>query len=271
GASAVSTKLVTAKAVSLSGESLTVVGIHGGSRYELPSLARATPFPWMAVRRSVALDDGTDLVAGYSWLGRVIGMRQETLDMREAYDLSVAPGRRFAVWVRQVDRMLVRLRSGEPTPEDIVVDPLTEAVAISTDGEHLYAAHTDEVAVWSALGVLEGLHRAEGMELVKVAVSGDGRFVAAGAREGTVVLWRSGEAEPCARYFDHDERVPALAFSTDSRWFASGSWDRSLRVRDLAAIDVPAQALIARLEGRYGMDLGEALGRPLLGAGTVEK
>ena len=270
GLRAVEPGLVTAKSASLLGEQLTVVGINGGTRYALPALSRLGIFPWMAVRRMVTLDDGTDLVVGYSWIGRVIGQRQETLDMREGFDLSAAPGRRFAVYVRQVDRMLVRVRSGEPVTEDIVVDPFAEAVAISTDGEHLYAAHTDEVAVWSALGVLEGLHHADGMDLVEVAVSGDGRFVAAGAREGPVVLWRVGEAEPCARYFDHQERVPALAFTTNSRALVSGSWDRSLRIRDLTTIDVPAQDLVARLERRYGMDLDEALGRPLLGAGSAE-
>ncbi len=263
GMSSVEPGLVTAKAATLWGEVLTVVGVYGGSRYTLPSLSRRDAFPGMAVRRTVSLADGTDLVAGYSWIGRVVGQRQETLDTREAYDLSVAPGRRFAVYVRQLDRMLVRVRSGEPVTEDIVVDAFAEAVAISTDGERLYAAHTDEVVVWSALGVLEGLHRADGMDLVEVAVSGDGRFVAAGAREGPVVLWRVGEAEPCARYFDHQERVPALAFTADSRALVSGSWDRTLRIRDLAAIDVPALALVTRLERRYGMDLGEALGRPL--------
>lgn len=258
------TGLVTAKAATFGPEGvLTVAGIQGGSRYDVAALGFIEPFPWVTIRRAVTLADGAAIVAGYASVGRIVGSHLDTLDTREAYDLSASPGRGFAVYVRQADRMLVRVKAGDPVPEDIAIDLFTEAVAIGADGERIYSAHAEEVAVWNALGYLEGLHRAGGVELTKVAVSADGRFVAAGARVGHVLVWRSGEVEPVARYSDHDERVPALAFSNDSRWLASGSWDRHLRIRDLQVLEEAPEAISTRLGRRYGMDLDEALGRRL--------
>jgi len=54
--------------------------------------------------------------------------------------------------------------------------------------------------------------------------------------------------------------VPALAFAADSRWLVTGSWDRSLRVRDLAIVEAPADALRETIAKRYALDLGQALG-----------
>jgi WD40 repeat protein len=59
---------------------------------------------------------------------------------------------------------------------------------------------------------------------------------------------------------DHLERVPAMVFSRDSRWLVTGSWDRTLRVRDLAAVTEDAGVLKAGLERDLGLGLGEALG-----------
>lgn len=277
----VETGLVAAKGATLEGDLLTVAGVLGGVSYAVSELGAGatealalTPFgtfPRVAVRRLVTLADGVALVGGFSWIGRFpASRRQQTVDEREAIDLAASPGRRFAVYVRQADHMLVRLRAGEPIGEEIGVDLDTEAVAISADGERIFSAHPDEVVVWTSLGQLEAVHRATDRNLTKVAVSGDGRYVAAGSREGTVLLWRVGEVEPVARFSDHNERVPALVFANDSRWLASGSWDRSLRFRDLARVETSPDALVRAVEQRYGMDLSEALGGARVGVTPSE-
>ncbi len=212
------------------------------------------------VRRLVTLADGTSLVASYTNLMRLVGADLETIDEGAPIDLSSSPNREFALLLRERDHALLRLRSGDAGIELIGYDELAEAVAIGDDGEQVFSARAGEVVVWDAAGHVVGVHRSGDARLVDVEGSADGRWVAAGARDGDVYLWRTGEPEPRARFSDHSERVPALAFAADSRWLVTGSWDRSLRVRDLAIVEAPADALRETIAKRYALDLGQALG-----------
>lgn len=169
--------------------------------------------------------------------------------------------------LRETDHALLRVTARDAGIELVGVDPLAEAVAIGNDGERIFTARAGEVVVWDELGFAARILRAGDAHLMDVAVSGEGRWVAAGSRDGAVFLWGADDPEPRARFLDHHERVPALAFSADGRWLASGSWDRTLRVRDLNVVDAPAGPLRADIARRYGMDLSEALGGVALGTG----
>lgn len=264
-------RMTTTKGAVLAADNLLAAGVEGLVLLD-PDTLETRPHlldTRKAFKRLNALADGTLLISTYGDVDRIIEGRAEPQGLGCPQDVASSPDRRFAAVLRENDRTIFRIRSGVPGSEFIGADHLAEAIAISNDGEHLFTARRDEVAIWNTDGELEALLQARDSLLLEVAVSPDGRWVAAGARDGSVTLWEDGVARPRAHFADHGERVPALLFSNDSRLLITGSWDRSLRVRELAAIGAPIHDVIARLTHRYGLELGEALGstaqRPGLG------
>jgi len=211
-----------------------------------------------AIRRLASLSDGSLLLGTYGDVRRATDERIDVVDPRPAIDLAASADGAHAVFVREADRALLRLGAGETTAVTVGADPLAVAVATGVD-ESIYAAHRGEVAVWDASGGLVGVHEADDAPLISVAVAADLRWVAAGGRDGAVYLWRAGEPAPCARYADDVERVRAVAFGPEGRWLASGSWDRTLRFRDLDAVDAAVDLLIEDIAGRYALDLAAVL------------
>ncbi len=65
-----------------------------------------------------------------------------------------------------------------------------------------------------------------------VAVSPNGKWLAATARK-TVEIWELATGRLAMRLVGHENWVTSLSFSTDSRWLATGSSDKTLRVWDL--------------------------------------
>jgi hypothetical protein len=278
--------IITAKGASFDGEVLMAAGGRGLFELDAGTLEPIEPSPiesW-AVRRMVTLSDGTRLVAPYATLRRYVP-RSCTVagggctEAREAalasadprgdfvteavgptLDLGVSPNRRFAIFLRESDRSLFRVRAGRLGAEEVGADLLAEAAAIGSGGDRIFTARTGSVAQWDDEGHLAMRFEAGDAPLIDVEVSHDGRWVAAGGRDGVVLVWSADRPWPLARFSDHKERVPALEFSADSRHLLSGSWDRTLRVRDLAVLDAPIDSLAATLRGRYAMGLEEALG-----------
>lgn len=72
--------------------------------------------------------------------------------------------------------------------------------------------------------------------LEPLALSPDGRMLAAGARNGTVRLWTLSDTEAQERELlkAHRGSVSALAFSRDGKSLVSGGWDGTVRVWSLA-------------------------------------
>ncbi len=66
-----------------------------------------------------------------------------------------------------------------------------------------------------------------------VAVSPDGRIVAAGNSSGMVKLWNARSGAFQAQMKGHSESISSIAFSSDSRLLASGSLDRTVRIWDV--------------------------------------
>lgn len=255
---------VTVKGVVLHGEELVVGGAHGSGflTLEASTLAVRSSRPFLAVRRLAALEgsEAQTLIATYDALLRLAGDDYERLDDSPMLDLASSPRRRYAIALRESDHGLLRVAADEPSPVLVGFASDAAAVAIGDDGALIYVARLGEVAVSDELGQLVQLHHAESSVLMEVAVSAGGAWVAAGARDGAVFIWSAHEAHPRARFGDHRERVPALAFAPDSSWLATGSWDGTLRVRDLAVLDAPADRLLAMLGARYRLELGDVLG-----------
>lgn len=251
---------VTTKGIAFAGNELVALGVGGLHTYDAETFAPHSLAGRPTGRRLAALADGTFLVGLYGIVNRGVGAAVDELVRVAPLDISVSPDRRFGLVLLEPDRSFWRVAAGRPELVPVGADPHAEAVAIGPGGATIYAARRGEVAAWDDDGTLVRVLEADDTPLIEVAVSADGRWVAAGGIDGSVWVWDATESEPRARFHDHLERVPALAFSPDGRWLLTGSWDRTLRVRDLEVLDAPPARLEAELAGRYHLDLGEALG-----------
>ncbi len=78
-------------------------------------------------------------------------------------------------------------------------------------------------------------------ELLCVAYSPDGRYLATGARQGGVQLWDMADEKPVATLDADMAQVHAIAFSPDSRTLAFGTGDGSAGIIDVGARKVTAR------------------------------
>ena len=70
-------------------------------------------------------------------------------------------------------------------------------------------------------------------EILSVAVSTDGRYIAAGSGNGQVRVWREEGLVAYLTIQGHSDRVQAIAYSPDGRALATASWDGSVKLWDL--------------------------------------
>src|SRR5205814_10021312 len=71
--------------------------------------------------------------------------------------------------------------------------------------------------------------------VLAVAVSPDGRYVAAGSNSGQVRVWREEGRVAHLTIRGHSDRVGAIAFSPDGQTLATAGWDGTVRLWDLAS------------------------------------
>jgi glucose repression regulatory protein TUP1 len=70
--------------------------------------------------------------------------------------------------------------------------------------------------------------------VTSVAISPDGRVVAAGSLDCVVRLWDAHTGKFLDSFKGHDDSVYSVAFSPDGKTLASGSLDRTLKLWDLS-------------------------------------
>ncbi len=88
-----------------------------------------------------------------------------------------------------------------------------------------------------------------------LAISPDGRWIAAGGDDNAVLVWHADSLAPHRAFHGHAEQVSAVAFSPDSRWILSGDVFGRARLWDLES-----GALRAKLDGHT---------RPIVAAGFL--
>ncbi|MCA9517018.1 MAG: hypothetical protein KC635_18875, partial [Myxococcales bacterium] len=191
----------------------------------------------------------------------------------EHHDLSVSPGHGHAAVLAVAEGRVRRLAWA---PDGVVVDREAalddaRAVALERGGDLLWLARGEGLTRVSFAEPEGATVVAEvatpGVDWVDLAVSDVGPrgvWVAAGDRVGATWLWRADEdgVALVARLDDHEGRVAALAFAPDGSFLATGSWDRTVRLRALA--EEPAAPEV--YERAWGVTLAVALGRGDVGA-----
>lgn len=106
-------------------------------------------------------------------------------------------------------------------------------ISFSADGARLIAASGKSVRIIDVLsGETLGSFSDLGDSATDIRLSPDGRWAAAAKSGDEAVLWNA-QTFAVVRRLTHAGRVTAVAFSSDSRYVATGSADRTLRIWDL--------------------------------------
>jgi WD40 repeat protein len=68
--------------------------------------------------------------------------------------------------------------------------------------------------------------------VTSLAISPNGRWMATGGFDKTIILWEAATGYQLLTLTGHDARVQSISFSLDGRWLASGSDDKTIKIWD---------------------------------------
>jgi eukaryotic-like serine/threonine-protein kinase len=140
---------------------------------------------------------------------------------------------------------LYETATGRETPGFTGPPGGVNTVAFDHAGKRLAVASSDFVEVWDLSvrakpRVLKGhTQRVQG-----AAFSSDGKWLATGGGDGTIMLWDAATGERYETIFGHRGAVSDLSFSPDGRLLASSSEDRSVKLWE-----VPTGRLVGTFHG----------------------
>lgn len=143
------------------------------------------------------------------------------------------------------------------------------ARAVGVLGADVLVAGTDGLVRLAPDGSVRGVHPVAG-EALDVRASGDGRLIALGLLDGSVEV-RDADGALLARLHGHVGRVPIVRFVAGDAWLVSSSWDGSVRLWWMGALDVAATEVLAELAAVGAPSLEAALAAGGTDAGTVSE
>jgi WD40 repeat protein len=204
-----------------------------GAALALSSLAVAQPPAPPPIAPNLARLDQT--ITGLDGPGFAVAYSEETGILAAASEEHT-----IQCWHKDV---VMGVRTGEGTP-DVLRGHSGPVIALACHGGVLASAGTEpKVFLWEMPGGKPRQTLDAGSRVRSLAMSPDGKLVAAGGEDGAVRLWETATGTAGARLAGHTDWVLALAFSADGKTLASGGYD-GVRLWDVAGgkklLDVPA-------------------------------
>lgn len=123
-------------------------------------------------------------------------------------------------------------------------------IALAPDGSGIVTALQDAIELRCPREPGDIRYAIDGNVILSVAAAPG--WLAAGARDGSVRLWRRGQSEPIAVFRDHSARVDALVMDPAGTWFAAGGWDGRVAFFDVPGSEPDSPGLP---ELGWGIDL----------------
>jgi WD40 repeat protein len=154
-----------------------------------------------------------------------------------------------AVWLEERTDVVALVRTGSSTLQRLGVVEGASAVDVDDDHDVIIVGRDHDVLVLDV--ALEERQRWTGLPAaaLDVSVRGDGSLVAAGLRDGSILVWRVGAPQPLARMFGHQSRVSSVDFVGDA--LVSAGWDGNVRRWAIAPMLASPEAL-QQAEQRWG-------------------
>jgi WD40 repeat protein len=179
---------------------------------------------------------------------------------RDGRTLATADDRGVRFW----DRASLR-----PVGAPIRTGRAIHSIAFSPDGRTLATAGDRDVRLWDrATARPQGSPMRVGGAVVGVAFSPDGRTVAAGAKDGAVVLFDRATQRPLrSPPSGNATAIQSVAFSADGRTLAAGGYDGTVRLWDLDELAQPGSPLDTGAEVVYAVAVSPD-GRTIASGGT---
>lgn len=206
---------------------------------------------------SVAYHGGIDVYAA----DRDVAVQLEV--SREFVEASFATDARAAALLdREGGVWLLDLAAGVPTLRRIGAHPSATVVAIGSSFDpvrpRLVVADRGGLYLWSP-DREEPLPAGVGVT-TDLAISPDGRWLAAGDRDGSVRFIDLPARRVVAQHTAHNEQVSAVAFDAAGRTLLSTGWDGAAVLWDLSLLTTSPRA--EDLEATWGETLDELLAPP---------
>lgn len=181
---------------------------------------------------------GASEVAGAARLGSLL------------LDLAVSPDEDWGVALDNQGGVYL-IEGDPPSSRPFFTDPLPGAVAVAR--ERLAVASENDARVYGRTGTKIASFEAEGIR--DIALSADGRWLAAGHASGRTSIWDVTTGVLRAELHGHGARTQGLAFAPDGTWLATASWDGTVRRWGLDVLDAAPADLQRSLELAWGRTL----------------
>jgi WD40 repeat protein/serine/threonine protein kinase len=186
---------------------------------------------------SVRLLDGTTLAGAGMLLGREDGRMRPvgfTADgKRLLAEARLSPDARCYWWDVDTRKLLGSWSVG----------PVNHRVAVSPVGDLVVTGDFDgSVRFWDLMEFRElGRAEAHRTEVVGLAFSGDGQWVASGSGYGDIVIWNARTRAPQLKLQSPAGAIYSLAFSGDGRRLVlGGNWQQAVQLWDVASAQIIA-------------------------------
>lgn len=215
-----------------------------------------------ALRRAVLLPSGWLIGLGFAPYAGLYDLRQNAAQVRqigsrEFFDAAQSHDEKV-VFMLDSEGALWEVRDQSPQPRErlLLHRPGAVAVASSKGGAEVAVATANDIELIDTTSQRTRVRcTSSGLRILDLALSADGRWLAAGDADRNTRIWSARDGRLVAVLRGHFSRVSGVAFSRDGDTLLTASWDGSARLFELTMLERPARELQDEAKSAWGLDL----------------